>query len=178
MSALTRANKVVKLSYYTGIPTIDGCVPPRTPELYGGPVINQLQRAQRPIGVADERNLYQDGKRYLGLNEYRMRSTQAIKKHRYLVFVANSFVHFACLPPSLTKASLPVKTMREACREQTQARIEAVFLPPTSSCSVDSASKRSWCGCLPTTVWLHMTAYPSVTKIQRLSFSVSQGVWA
>jgi hypothetical protein len=71
---------------------------------------------------------YQDGKSYLGLNEYRMRSAEAIKKHWCLVFVAYSFVHLACLPPPLTKVSLPVRTIGEACRQQAQALIEAVIL--------------------------------------------------
>ncbi len=71
---------------------------------------------------------YQDGKSYLGLNEYRMRSAEAIGKHWCLVFVAYSFLHLACLPPALTKASLPVKTIGEACRQQAQALIEAVIL--------------------------------------------------
>lgn len=70
---------------------------------------------------------YQDGKSYLGLNEYRMRSAEAIEKHWCLVFVAYSFVHLDCLPPPLTKASLPVKTIGEACRHQTQAVIEALI---------------------------------------------------
>jgi hypothetical protein len=71
---------------------------------------------------------YQDGKSYLGLNEYRMRSAEAIGKHWCLVFVAYSFLHLACLPPALMKVSLPVKTIGEACREQAQALIEAVIL--------------------------------------------------
>ena len=71
---------------------------------------------------------YQDGKSYLGLNEYRMRSAEAIEKHWCLVFVAYSFLHLACLPPPLTKASLPIKTIGEACRQQAQALIEAVIL--------------------------------------------------
>jgi SRSO17 transposase len=71
---------------------------------------------------------YQDGKSYLGLNDYRMRSAEAIKNHWCLVFVAYSFLHLACLPPPLMKASLPVKTIGEACRQQAQALIEAVIL--------------------------------------------------
>jgi SRSO17 transposase len=71
---------------------------------------------------------YQDGKSHLGLNEYRMRSAEAIKNHWCLVFVAYSFAHLACLAPPLTKASLPVKTIGEACRQQAQALIEAVIL--------------------------------------------------
>ncbi len=71
---------------------------------------------------------YQDGKSYLGLNEYRMRSAAAIKRHWCLVFVAYSFLHLACLPPPLTKASLPAKTIGEACRQQAQALIETLIL--------------------------------------------------
>lgn len=36
---------------------------------------------------------YQDGKGILGLDEYRMRSAEAIQKHWSLVFVAYSFLH-------------------------------------------------------------------------------------
>ncbi len=57
-----------------------------------------------------------------------MRSAEAIGKHWCLVFVAYSFLHLACLPPPLTKVSLPVKTIGEACRQQAQALIEAVIL--------------------------------------------------
>ena len=57
-----------------------------------------------------------------------MRSAEAIGKHWCLVFVAYSFLHLACLPPALIKASLPVKTIGEACRQQVQALIEAVIL--------------------------------------------------
>ncbi len=71
---------------------------------------------------------YQDGKSYLGLNEYRMRSAEAIKKHWCLVVVAYSFLHLACLPPPLTKVSAPVQTIGAACRQQTQALIEAMIL--------------------------------------------------
>jgi len=71
---------------------------------------------------------YQDGKSYLGLNDYRMRSAEAIKNHWCLVFVAYSFLHLACLPPALTKASLPVKSIGEACRQQAQALIEELIL--------------------------------------------------
>ena len=75
---------------------------------------------------------YQDGKSYLGLNEYRMRSAEAgapwAKTHWCLVFVAYSFLHLACLPPALMKASLPVKTIGEACRQQAQALIEGLIL--------------------------------------------------
>jgi hypothetical protein len=71
---------------------------------------------------------YQDGKSYLGLNEYRMRSAEAIKKHWCLVFVAYSVAHLAWLPPPLTRVSAPVQTIGAACRQQAQALIEAVIL--------------------------------------------------
>lgn len=72
--------------------------------------------------------LYQDGKSYLELNEYGIRSAEAIKNHWCLVFVAYSFLHLGCLPPALMKASLPVKTIGEACRQQAQALIEGLIL--------------------------------------------------
>src|SRR5882762_8599263 len=72
--------------------------------------------------------LYQDGKTPLGLDEYRMRNAKAIKKHWCLVFVAYSFLHLDCLPPSPTKGSLPIKTIGEACRQQAQALIQSLIL--------------------------------------------------
>ena len=56
---------------------------------------------------------YQDGKEHLGLDEYRMRDAEAIQKHWCLVFVAYSLLHLDCLPPSLTKSRLPIKTIGE-----------------------------------------------------------------
>jgi len=71
---------------------------------------------------------YQDGKGCLGLDEYRMRNAEAIQKHWCLVFVAYSFLHLDCLPPSPTKGNLPIKTIGEACRQQAQALIQALLL--------------------------------------------------
>jgi hypothetical protein len=71
---------------------------------------------------------YQDGKGHLGLDAYRMRSAEAIGKHWCLVFVAYSFLHLACLLPSPTKGSDPVKTIGEACRQQAQALIQKLLL--------------------------------------------------
>lgn len=71
---------------------------------------------------------YQDGKGHLGLDEYRMRNAEAIQKHWCLVFVAYSFLHLDCLPPSPTKGNLPIKTIGEACRQQAQALIQALLL--------------------------------------------------
>ncbi|MEO1399975.1 MAG: transposase [Cyanobacteria bacterium J06635_1] len=42
---------------------------------------------------------YRDGKQYLGLDEYRMRTAEAIETHWCLVFVAYSILHLGCLPP-------------------------------------------------------------------------------
>jgi len=95
-------------------------------------VTNRLDwSAQRIITLYLQRwpieTFYQDGKTHLGLDEYRMRSAEAIQKHWCLVFVAYSLLHLDCLPPSPTKGSLPIKTIGEACRQQVQALIQAVI---------------------------------------------------
>src|SRR6266853_2409626 len=88
--------------------------------------------AQRIIALYLQRwpieTFYQDGKTPLGLDEYRMRSAEAIQKHWCLVFVAYSFLHLDCLPPLPTKGSLPIKTIGEACRQQAQALMQALIL--------------------------------------------------
>ena len=88
--------------------------------------------AQRIIATYLERwpieTFYQDGKELLGLDEYQMRTAEAIQKHWCLVFVAYSLLHLECLPPSPTKSRLPLKTIGEACRQQAQALIEALIL--------------------------------------------------
>jgi SRSO17 transposase len=88
--------------------------------------------AQRMIATYLQRwpieTFYQDGKGQLGLDEYRMRDAEAIQKHWCLVFVAYSLLLLDCLPPSLTKSRLPIKTIGEACRQQAQALIEALIL--------------------------------------------------
>jgi hypothetical protein len=71
---------------------------------------------------------YQDGKTHLGLDEYRMRSAEAIQKHWCLVFVAYAFLPLDCLPSSPTQGSLPIKTIGEACRHQAQALLQALLL--------------------------------------------------
>lgn len=72
---------------------------------------------------------YQDSKQHLGLDEYRMRSAQAIQKHWCLVFVAYSFLHLDCLPASLQEGrAFPNKTIGEACRQQAQALMQALIL--------------------------------------------------
>jgi hypothetical protein len=88
--------------------------------------------AQRIIALYLQRwpieTFYQDGTGHLGLDTYRMRSTEAIGKHWCLVFVAYSFLHLDCLPSSPTKGSLPLKTIGEACRQQAQALMQALIL--------------------------------------------------
>lgn len=71
---------------------------------------------------------YQDAKQHLGLNDYRMRTAKAIQKHWCLVFVAYSFLHLACLPSSPTRSSVPIKTIGQVIRQQTQSVIEALIL--------------------------------------------------
>ncbi|MCI0562216.1 MAG: transposase [Nitrososphaera sp.] len=74
---------------------------------------------------------YQDSKGHLGLNEYRMRKAEAIKKHWCLVFVAYSLLHLDCLeasPMKRKKESQPIKTIGEACRQQGQALIERLIM--------------------------------------------------
>ena len=76
---------------------------------------------------------YQDSKGQLGLDAYRMRTSEAIKKHWCLVFVAYSLLHLDCLPasPVRGKAKMAcrlIKTIGEACRQQGEAVIEALIL--------------------------------------------------
>jgi SRSO17 transposase len=74
---------------------------------------------------------YQDSKGHLGLDEYRMRTAAAIKKHWCLVFVAYSFLHLQCLAASPRKGRAlthPIRTIGEACRQQGQALIEKLIL--------------------------------------------------
>ncbi len=74
---------------------------------------------------------YQDSKGHLGLDEYRMRSAEAVQKHWCLVFVAYSLLHLECLLASRMKPKLlthPSKTIGEACRQQGQAVIERLIV--------------------------------------------------
>jgi SRSO17 transposase len=71
---------------------------------------------------------YQDGKENLGLDEYLMRNAEAIEKHWCLVFVAYSLLHLDCLPSTRMEASVPVKTIGEACRQQSRALVEKLIL--------------------------------------------------
>jgi len=59
---------------------------------------------------------------------YRLRSAEAIEKQWCLVFVASSFLRLACLPPPLTPATVPVRTIGEVCRQQAQALLQTLLL--------------------------------------------------
>lgn len=73
---------------------------------------------------------YQDCKQLLGLDEYRMRSADAIGKHWALLFVAYSFLHLDCLPNSSGKRHFmsPTSSIGQAIRRQQKATIEALIL--------------------------------------------------
>jgi len=107
------------------------------PELQGNYVVLVTNRtdcnAQRIISTYLLRwpieTFYQDGKQLLGLDEYCMRTAQAIQKHWSLVFVAYSLLHLDCLQPSLTKMQrAPNKSIGEATRQQTQSLIQDLIL--------------------------------------------------
>ena len=62
-----------------------------------------------------------------------MRTSEAIKKHWCLVFVASSLLYLECLLASpvrgkTTKVRHPIKTIGEACRQPGEAVIEALIL--------------------------------------------------
>lgn len=72
---------------------------------------------------------YQDSKGQLGLDEYRMRTAEAFQKHWCLVFVAYSFLHLHSLELSHQKGLvLPLKTIGEVCRQQSQALVQSLIL--------------------------------------------------
>ena len=76
---------------------------------------------------------YRDGKQHLGLDEYRVRTFEAIQTHWCLVFVAYSILQLACLPPPPKNAAgkrptKPIKTIGQVCRQQGQALIEKLIL--------------------------------------------------
>lgn len=72
---------------------------------------------------------YQDSKQQLGLDEYRMRTAEAIKKHWCLVFVAYSLLHLECLSASLPKKhASPQKSIGVAARQQAQALLQDLIL--------------------------------------------------
>ena len=71
---------------------------------------------------------YRDAKQNLGLNDYRMRQSHAIQKHWSLVFVAYSFLHLHSLPASSRKSKVPIKSIGQVIRQQSQQVIEDLIL--------------------------------------------------
>jgi hypothetical protein len=71
---------------------------------------------------------YQDSKGYLGFNEYRMRSAEAIGKHWCLVFVAYSLLHLTCLPAVPDRTKGLIQTIGDACRQQGRALLQRLLM--------------------------------------------------
>jgi Transposase DDE domain len=71
---------------------------------------------------------YQDSKGYLGFNEYRMRSAEAIGKHWCLVFVAYSLLHLTCLPAVPDRTQGLIQTIGDACRQQGRALLQRLLM--------------------------------------------------
>jgi hypothetical protein len=99
-----------------------------TSSSYGEGLETDQAMTKVPRQSLTRQTFYQDGKAHLGVDEYRMRSAEAIKKHWCLVFVAYSLLHLDCLPSLPMKGSLPIKTIGEACRQQAQALMQALIL--------------------------------------------------
>ena len=71
---------------------------------------------------------YQDSKGYLGFNEYRMRSAEAIGKHWCLVFVAYSLLPLTCLPAGPDRTQGLIHTIGDACRQQGRALLQRLLM--------------------------------------------------
>jgi hypothetical protein len=75
---------------------------------------------------------YWDGKQHLGLDDYRMRTFEAIQSHWHLVFVVYSILHLAGLPPPKSRQSkrsaVPSRTIGQVCQQQSQFLIEKLIL--------------------------------------------------
>jgi SRSO17 transposase len=75
---------------------------------------------------------YRDSKQLLGLEDYRVRSLEAMQAHWCLVFVAYSLLHLACLPPPSNRQgkrpAIPNQSIGAICRQQGQALIQALIL--------------------------------------------------
>jgi len=71
---------------------------------------------------------YQDSKGYLGFNEYRMRSAEAIGKHWCLVFVAYALLHLTCLPARPDRTQGLIQTIGDACRQQGRVLLQRLLL--------------------------------------------------
>lgn len=70
----------------------------------------------------------QDGQGPLGLDAYRMRSTEAMGKHWCLVFVASSLLPLTSLPAGPERPQGLLQTRGEACRQQGRALIHKLLL--------------------------------------------------
>ena len=70
----------------------------------------------------------QDGQGPLGCDAYRMRRTDAIGKHRCLVFVASALWHLTCLPAVPDRTQGLIQTLGDACRQQGRALIQTLWL--------------------------------------------------
>jgi hypothetical protein len=64
----------------------------------------------------------------LGVNDYRMRSAEAIKKHWCLVFVASSLLHLTCLPAVPDRTKGLIQTIGDACRQQGRALLQQLLV--------------------------------------------------
>jgi len=71
---------------------------------------------------------YQDSKGYLGFNEYRMRSAEAIGKHWCLVFMAYSLLHLTCLPAGPDRTKGLIQAIADACRQQGRALLQRLLM--------------------------------------------------
>jgi hypothetical protein len=68
----------------------------------------------------------------LSLEDYRVRSLEAMQAHWCLVFVAYSLLHLACLPPPSKRPgkrpAAPNQSIGAICLQQAQALIQALIL--------------------------------------------------
>jgi hypothetical protein len=71
---------------------------------------------------------YQDSKGQLGVNEYRMRSAEAIGKHWCLVFVAYALLHLTCLPAGPDRTRSLIQSIGDACRQQGRALLQKLLV--------------------------------------------------
>jgi hypothetical protein len=70
----------------------------------------------------------QDSQGQLGVNAYRMRSTEAIGKHGCLVFVASSLLHLTCLPAVSDRTQGLIQSIGDACRQQGRALLQRLLV--------------------------------------------------
>ena len=71
---------------------------------------------------------YQDSKRQLGFNAYRMRSAEALEPHWCLVVVASALWPLTCLPAGPDRAKGLIHTMGDACRQQGRALLQKLWV--------------------------------------------------